>query len=174
MQTYCSCCLHLVLQNESVSGPYFLYNSLTFFCTWRECEISVLALPNGENSSLIFVWNVLDRKTPCLKRISPHVQVGIQFTFIVINPRVSQATWTIHTSQVGCHRFIMTENFDCVHDVGKSFLIGQNNRSWKTRQIPKQMGIYGNPRRKLTSKFIINIALFSLFSILLETHIPLH
>lgn len=118
MQTYCSCCLHLVLQNESVSGPYFLYNSLTFFCTCRECEISVLALPNGENSSLIFVWNVLDRKTPCLKRISPHVQVGIQFTFIVINPRVSQATWTIHTSQVGCHRFIMTENFDCVHDVG--------------------------------------------------------
>lgn len=33
------------------------------------------------------------------------------------------------------------------------------------------MGIYGNPRRKLTSKFIINI---TLFSILLETHIPLH
>lgn len=106
MQTYCSCCLHLVLQNESVSGPYFLYNSLTFFCTWRECEISVLALPNGENSFLIFVWNVLDRKT-CLKRISPYVQVGIQFTFIVINPRVSQATRTIRTSQVGCHRFIM-------------------------------------------------------------------
>lgn len=173
MQTYCSCCLHLVLQNESVSGPYFLYNSLTFFCTWRECEISVLALTNGENSFLIFVWNVLGRMTPRLKRISPHVQVGIQFTFIIINHhhRVSQATWTICAVQVGCHRFTMTGNFDRVHDVGKSFLISQKNRSWKTRQNSKQMRIFGNPSRKLTSKFIINIALFS---VLLETHIHLH
>jgi len=61
MQIYCSCCLHLVLQNESISGPYFLCDSLTFSRTWRECEIC-FSIDHGENSFLIFIWYVLGRQ----------------------------------------------------------------------------------------------------------------